>query len=246
MNDKKTIVLLGLVLIGLFLWWKGRSGERPIQGGAEPLHTWQEKVLKEEGKEAEQEPEAVVSAPVPDVALPPSSEQAPDFVPKLEAMGKCLNFQPSTAGSSEPTLDNLLLAVKPEFNAPIIQSEDWSNTHIVLPNGEKRRIRIELEWTDERVFRRLSYFGVDKEDLPVKIPLPKEQSEDPSDTLIASLEGEGQVVLRERRLRLYFVEGEELIVTERNGRISELELTRGVKVFRCLHLNNSLANCACN
>lgn len=169
------------------------------------------------------------------------------FLEALKGLGTCLDIKNSVdPQQGEAKLDNLINSVRNEIGDPVIRSEDWSNTHIILPNGEQRRIRIEMEYdANDRIIKRLKYYSLDKENLPVPIQLNDESTLDPQDTFIASLEKEGQVFLREKGERIYFQNGEELIFTQKNERLSDVEANRNGRTFKCIGLETGKSSCSC-
>lgn len=180
------------------------------------------------------------------------SEPAPQkirkyFADSIRNMNQCLEFKATYSEEfAEPTLANLEESIRNEIGEVSVRTEDWSNTIVRLSSGEERRIRIETDLTgDSSVVRRLRYYSVNKDGLPVAIKLPKEQTEDPSEALVASLTGEGTLISEESSKRAYFQTGEELIYLERNGKVSEYELTKGTKTFKCMALEGEKASCKC-
>lgn len=181
------------------------------------------------------------------VAGPATEKTQRYFAESVKMLGQCLDIKTAVDGDQvDPVYDNLENSVRNELGETVIRSEDWSNTHIKLSNGEERRIRIETDLSgDSTVVKRLRYYSVDKEGLPVLIPLPKEQTEDPSETLIASMLKEGTPTLEESGKRAYFQNGEEMIYVERNGKLSEYEMSKGTRTFKCMSLDSDKSSCKC-
>lgn len=168
------------------------------------------------------------------------------FAQYLDELGTCLQIKNGLNSNQEPLLDNLNVSVRSELGDLIEQSDDWSNTHVRLPNGEERRLRVEVEGTGEESSAKvLKYYGVDKENLPIRLPLPPEKTKNPSATFIASLENEGTVFLREKGVRGAYAQGAEIYYTERNGQLVDLELTYNKRTFRCSSLENEHSSCRC-
>lgn len=180
-------------------------------------------------------------------SLPPAKVSSSiNFSPRLQEIGQCLEIHNSLNDNARPTLEELQSSLFSSLGEVIETSLDWKNIHINLPNGEKRRIRIEVEADGEGAVRRqLQYYSVDTENLPVLIHLPPEQTENPTDTFIASLENEGQITLQEEARRGVYFQGAEIYYVERNGDLSEIEMNYRGKNVRCQDLNNERANCNC-
>ena len=177
---------------------------------------------------------------------PVPSQPVPLLGPHLRKIGDCLHISNSLNDDASMTATSLLDSVRTELGEVVANQTDWKNVHITLPNGEQRRLRIEIEATSEEgTAPRLRYYGVDKEGLPVPIPLTKEQSLNPSEEYIASLENQGQVTLREEARRGLFSKGAEIYYTERNGYLSELEISVDGKSVKCQDLQSTHGNCGC-
>lgn len=177
---------------------------------------------------------------------PVPNQPLPLLGPHLRKIGDCLHISNSLNDDANLTVTSLLDSVRSELGEVVANQTDWQNVHITLPNGEKRRLRIEVEATSEEgSARRLRYYGVDKEDLPVPIPLTKEQSINPSQEYISSIENQGKVTLREEARRGLFSKGAEIYYTERNGYLSEIEISVNGKSVKCQDLQSNRGNCGC-
>ncbi len=170
-----------------------------------------------------------------------------NFTKALLGVQSCFKFQNTLQGiDGDPNLENWKSALRNELGEVVLEAEDWTTTHLVLPNGEKRRIRIESEVSDDqRITRKLKYAGVDKDDLPVPINLPSEQTVDPNETFIASLEKEGQVTLVEKAQRLYYSDGSEVMSVLRNNLVSEIEINKEGRSFHCWNMDKDNHQCDC-
>lgn len=178
-------------------------------------------------------------APNPDAPLPLLG-------PHLRKIGECLGINNALNDSAELSFSAFDASVQNELGGLMEQNLDWKNIHLTLPNGEKRRIRMEVEAvSEESSGMRLKYYGVDSEDLPVPLPLPEDQSLNPSETFVASLEGEGQITLREEARRGVYTKGSELYYVERNGALSELEIIHHGKSVKCQDLQSPQGTCNC-
>lgn len=255
---ERHIVIVTLICIGLILfWWKRASYERRMAAVVQE-EMYEEDLpedfdtIVEPEPELEEKPLPVAPLPVPDLPPPPSSvgvsqerlEQA--FGQALRDAGTCLELKTGGGDAAEPTLENWMAVMRGEIGEPVIQTEDWSVIHLDV-GGEKRRIRIEMDYgSDERVVRRLKYFKVDAAGNPgEQIALTKEQSEDPTETFIASLEKDGQTTAMEKMQRIYFQNGEEIVVTEKNNRVADIEMNRNGRSFRCQKMDSIESFCKC-
>lgn len=186
-----------------------------------------------------------VTAPTPQPTPIPQGP-LPKLGPHLREIGDCLEIKNSLNDDADLSMSSLQDSVKGELGELVVNDTDWKNVHVTLPNGEKRRLRIEVEGLgEESSGQRLHYYGVDKEDLPVPLPLSDEQSLNPSPEYVASLENQGKVTLREEARRGLYSKGAELYSVERNGSLSELELSYHGKGVKCQDLQNSQGACSC-
>jgi len=177
-----------------------------------------------------------------------ATAQAPQQLlgPHLKKIGECLGINNSLNDTAELSFAALDSSVQNELGGIIDKNLDWKNVHVTLANGEKRRIRMEVEGVgEESSVMRLKYFGVDKEDLPVPIPLPEDQSSNPSETYIASLEGDGEITLKEEAHRGVYTKGSELYYVERNGALSEFEIIHQGRSVKCQDLQSAQGTCNC-
>jgi hypothetical protein len=241
MSNKKDYLLL-LIVAGAALWaalvfLKSKTGNETVL---------ENPVASTESLPAQNQS----GTPAPALAASNPTSRTPVanvvFGPHLREIGQCLQISNGLNDTAKPTFDDLQTSLQPAMGELLGSASDWKNIHVTLPNGEKRRIRIEIEGSGEEAVRRhLQYFSVDTEDLPVPIPLPKEQSTNPSDTFLAGLEKEGQVTLREEARRGVYDNGAELFYVERNGTLSEIEMGYNGKSVRCQDLDTTQGNCRC-
>ncbi|HRO66322.1 MAG TPA: hypothetical protein PL182_02020, partial [Pseudobdellovibrionaceae bacterium] len=67
----------------------------------------------------------------------------------------------------------------------------------------------------------------------------------PSETFKATLESDGEVIEREKSQRIYYETGEEIVVTEKNGQIVEIDMNRQGKNFSCRPFDPAEGTCGC-
>ena len=232
-----------VVIIGMGLFWKSSHHKHePETLEAEKFNAEPQAIDSNSEKSAIQAPADQVP-----VAQLPSQIPRDNFTEALTGAQTCFHFQNNLqATEGDPNLENWKNALRSELGEVVLEAEDWTNTHLVLPSGEKRRIRIESEvGEDNRITRKLKYAGVDKDDLPVPINLPAEQTVDPNETFIASLEKEGQVTLVEKAERLYYSDGSEVMSVLRNNIVSEIEINKAGRSFHCWNLDKNNRQCDC-
>jgi hypothetical protein len=230
-------VIVGVILIaGILLLAKSKKSEPSL------LHP----VSSSASEKIESAVRPADSSVVSKATATPDQAVEKNISAQLKSMGVCLNLKNSISDRAAPTFAEINSSLKSEFGDVVTQNEEWSNIHVQLPSGEQRRIRIEVDSNgEESSLRRLKYYGVDKEGLPVPIALPKEQTENPTDTFISGLESEGKVIMTEKAMHAYYPHGQEVLYTEKNGLVSELEISKNGKSFKCSQLASANAVCKC-
>lgn len=168
------------------------------------------------------------------------------FSQSIRQLSVCLGINVSAgADRLDPSFDSFVSVVRSELGDPIMRSEDWV-TWSLRAGAEERRIRIETDYSDsDKASRHLLYFKLDPQGQPSLIPLPAEQTTDPSDAFIASLQKDGEIYEEEKGQRAYFENGQELVMTEKNGKIDDLEFSNGSKIFRCAGVLTANPSCKC-
>lgn len=241
-NNRRNIfvtVLVGAALIGAALHFFGGSKEASTEEAVAPAT----EALPAVGNNSS--PAFNATAPTPQPTPSPEGP-LPPLGPHLREIGDCLNISNSLNNEADLSLTSLNDSLRKELGELIANDTDWKNVHVTLPNGDKRRLRVEVEATSEEgAALTLKYFGVDKEDLPIPIQLTAEQSKNPSPEYIASLENQGKVTLREEARRGVYSKGAEIYYTERNGALSDIELSYEGKSVKCQDLQSSHGTCNC-
>lgn len=168
------------------------------------------------------------------------------FGQSMKPLATCLSLNSmNTPERLDPSVESLISAVKSDLGDPILRSEDWV-TWSLRAGSEERRIRIETDYSDsDQTTRHLLYFKLDAQGQPNLIPLPSEQTKNPSEAFIASLQKDGEVYEEEKGQRAYFDNGQELVITEKNGKIDDLEFSNGAKTFRCAGILTASPSCKC-
>lgn len=199
--------------------------------------------------------EAQVATP-PEVAKPTTQNTTPQIVDvavmkifseKLRDLGTCLETQNNVPGDElEPNLQTLVDSVRGEWGESVINTEDWMQVEMETPEGEKRRLRVEMDFdTDTQVQRKLKYMTVGLDGQTVPIPVSEDQAIEPSESLIASLETGNKILSKESFERIYFQNGEEIVARQKDGFLTEIEVNKGPKSFKCSKVNELTANCQC-
>lgn len=180
---------------------------------------------------------------LPSPSLNVTEKRLQNFQSLLHKIGPCLELKNSLSlSSNEPKIDNLLSSLQGDLGDPVIRSEDWTSTEIETPSQEKKLIKIETNYENEDIVKKLKYFNVTNEGL-IPIDLSDEQTTEPTSTFLASLESEGKVIKTEKSERVFYQNGEEVLYTESNGLIEFIEISRQGKTLKCPSLEKS--DCTC-
>lgn len=201
----------------------------------------------EMGSPAADPAEAKEKAAVP----PPSSAPADGngFLPthmedpqRFEALQKAIQDMSACLGTRIAPLEENQDFTVGAFNDLILPfmgdsvttTNEWATSDIQTSGGEIRRIYLEYK-TDimSDVATSLKYYSVAPSGEQKEIPLTEEQTNDPNETLIASLEADGELLGKSRSQRAFFQNGGNVVTVERNGKLYSLDIPFSGKRFRC-------------
>ena len=145
-----------------------------------------------------------------------------------------------------PSFENLLQVFNENYGQYVVSLEDWTQSDVKLADGTLRRIRVDTTYIDQSSpERRISVFGLDPQGYPQPIDLDAEKAQNPDDEFIKSFLVGSEPVLNEKSERVYFENGEELILIERNGRVESMTFTGNGKTATCSGLDGEDSNCQC-
>lgn len=186
--------------------------------------------------------------PEPPVALSNPIIQE-NFKNQLGKVLECVSpdKKSTLVGGLEPNFQNLVEFFNESYGQYVVSLEDWVQSDLNMPDGTLRRVRVDTTYIDQASpERRLSVFGLDQNGSPQMENLDSEKSYNPTDDFINSFFKEATPVLIEKSQRVYFPNGEELILIEKNGRIESVTFTVGDKTSTCSGLDQETSNCQCN
>lgn len=168
------------------------------------------------------------------------------FALVLDDMAECLSVKtPAPASDAPVEIETVLVQLQSELGPVTQQSDRWMNWHLRNREGKERRLRMEISTNDNgEVVRSLNYYAVDRDGQPIPIDLPSGVEENPSDELISQMLKEGEVFFKDKAAYAIFPGGEKIEYIEKNGYLSEIELTKEERVFRCDDLKNR-ESCRC-
>ena len=183
-----------------------------------------------------------------------------NFSGQLKLMGACLGIQPQVDSEKiAPSFENLSASLKPALGELVVRMDDWSQQDLKYPDGSMKRIRNEYEYQDNgNPVRRTQLYKINDQGMPEMQPLNPAQATDPSEEFLNSLVADGQEILQEKGGRVYYQQGEELVLVERTGQVNSLKnvsgnsgqiqsfsLTKGDKTFSCTETDSVTSNCQC-
>lgn len=246
-NSKIVIAVIIVLALGILVFRGCHSNPPPSA----------EETSNENSEDQEQMAEPAPTATP--VATPPPTSATPSapievdrnalaqkFAAEMRNMQACFSLIGTTEDSVEPSAENLDNVVREEMGEVVAKNLDWSSSYIETSSGERRLIRTEIDYNgDESSARKLKYFSIGTDGFLNPIPLGPEQ-QDPSDALIASLETEGHVILRERNTRAYYTNGGEVSYLEKDGVLADIEVSYNGRTFRCNNLQTLQGTCACH
>ncbi len=169
------------------------------------------------------------------------------FSNNIKLLGACLSVQPQVdADKITPTFENLSSSLKTALGEVVVRMDDWTQQDLKYSDGTTKRIRTEIEYQDNgSPVRRAQLYKVNEQGMPELQPLNQAQAVEPTDDFLNSLKADGQEILEEKGSRVYYQEGEELVLVERGGKVQSFSLTKGEKTFSCTETDAATSNCQC-
>ncbi|MEN0060477.1 MAG: hypothetical protein AAGB31_16675, partial [Bdellovibrio sp.] len=165
----------------------------------------------------------------------------------LKEMDACLGIQTDplqVEDEEEVGFFTLNQAFQNEFGHVLSRQEPWQAVDIQTPEGEIRRIVVEDSAGGESL-RKLTHYKVNANGEEEPLPLSEEQSQNPSASLVASLESEGEVVQRSKVLHIFYRDTQ-IVLDEVDGKIRTLEVNRNGNSFKCQNFSNPAnSHCTC-
>lgn len=166
----------------------------------------------------------------------------------LKEMSVCLNMRVSALDSqAQINFDYFNDLISEDLGDIVAQEEDWIVTDVRTKTGEYRRVYVENQ-TDAKgvVSRKLKYFSITPGGVQTEIPLQPEQTANPSEALIASLESDGDIVSRSVSRRIFYQNGDDLVLVEKDGKIYSYSLPHDGRVYSCTGADTSATmRCQC-
>ena len=183
--------------------------------------------------------------PAPTISEP-ASEKQKVFAEIRADLLDCLAIRGSNVDDSSPqSLETLLKTIQPDWGPVVHQSDRWMNWQLRTPEGKERRLRLEIiELEDSKVSRELHYYSVDRDGQPMPIDIGDSKSMNPNDEIINQMLKDGEVTEKERAAYVEFGSGERVEYLEDNGDLSEIEVIKAGRSYRCNTLK-ARESCQC-
>lgn len=174
------------------------------------------------------------------------SEEQKSFLETLKLMSDCLELKTELPMQVDSvSLDVLLKLYQIELGQPLV-SDRWISWHMHSKEGQERRLKLEVIENDEgRMVRELHLFAVDKDNVPIPLDIGQEKVKNPTDEVLSQMLKDGDVFFKEKAGSGIFPNGDRLEFIERNSILSEFELLKNDKTFRCSSLKVPKETCQC-
>lgn len=170
-----------------------------------------------------------------------------NFSKSLIDAGLCLNLSTNSDSETiEPNSEGLANVLRPDMGDVVMKNEEKVESYFQSSNGEKRKLRLEMDYTGENtVVRKLTYSTQQENSAWIDQELTPEQSEDPSESFISSLMNDGDLYYEEKVAKMYFQNGEDISYFSSDGRILSYEFYHEGKKFTCKDLHSETTKCIC-
>lgn len=251
---RKDYLIFGLfIIVGVFIYSK--IDRKPVEsmdhGSAVKVHVVDDKNIPilPAGNQV-QKPVVQATTHHPEPAEQPSNPiVAENFKNQLARVLECVSpdKKSTLVNGIEPNFQNLVEFFNESYGQYVVSLEDWVQSDVKLADGTLRRVRVDTTNLDQgSPERRISVFGLDQTGNPKLEKLDPEKSLNPTDEYVNEFFKQATPTLIEKSQRVYFPNGEELILIERNGRVESVTFTVDGKTSSCTGLDQETSNCQCN
>ena len=164
---------------------------------------------------------------------------------ELKNLGVCLGIQVTPLEKNEEfNVGTFTAAIQNELGEVVLIEDEWHATDIQTPSGELRRILVRHD-NLEGGGRSLRYIAY-RNDQEVDLELTPEQTKNPSETFIASLEKDGKLISKASALRAIFAGGASAAIGEKDGQIHSFQIPHKEKTFQCTGADGVNLTCTCS
>lgn len=162
---------------------------------------------------------------------------------QMQAMSECLDFPvQELTGRESFNLEALHGLMGGHLGEIRALETEWQALDVQLPNGEKRRLTIEMDSSSQT--QKARYFSYKTEGFE-EVPLTEAQKNLSPEDLVTQVESEGEVKGRFQSQGIRYQSKATLRATERDGSLYSFVLVRQGRVFTCVDLDQENLNCRC-
>lgn len=157
------------------------------------------------------------------------------FAQVMDEMRDCLDLSRGGGATDAPvSVETLTNQLQGDFGTAASQGDRWYSWKLKTPGGEERLLRLDY-FEDEmgNPQREMHYFSMRSETDVFPIDIPPDKSLNPAEGYVEQLLGDGQVNYSEKAKYSIFPSGERVDFVEKNGKLAEIEVTKGERFFRC-------------
>lgn len=157
----------------------------------------------------------------------------------LKDLGACLQIKTGSLDKNDQiSFDSFNNSMSADLGEVVNSTELWATTDLRTESGEVRRILIENNVDGSTSVGTLSYWSF-KNGTQTELPLSNEQRANPTDALIASLEADGKVFGGAMSRKIFYTNGGEVTLLEKNGQMAGLSVEHEGRTFRCENMDTA-------
>lgn len=246
---RKDYLILGIIIIsGVLIYsrWTAKSDAPDLESKSIPVVDYR-KILPTQKKSA-----TVPLTGTPLGVVEKKTEITPviaeNFKNHLNKVLECIEpgKKSGLMAGVPPSFDNMIQVFNDNYGQYVVSLEDWTQSDLKMADGTLRRVRVDTTYIGQASpERRISVFGLDAQGYPQPVDIDAEKAQNPEDEFIKSFMVGSEPVLIEKSERVYFQNGEELILVERDGRVESMTFTGNGKTATCSGLDKEDSNCQC-
>lgn len=251
MKQRYLITIIITVVVMVLFFWKDQNNLREDAGSSDNDNQTARLDTEKKSEEVIKK-QLLESQALKEKATAPATNEQMEEVQKafsahLKQLGQCLGVNPSVEFDKvDPTFDNLIIALRPALGEIVVKMDDWTQMDVRASNGDMSRIRTEIEYQENgNPVKHAQYYKINDQGMPEMQNLAPEQAIDPPDDFIENLKAGSPAVNDDKGGRVYYPEGEELVLVEHNTRVQSFSLTKGEKTFSCTETDSMNSNCQC-
>ena len=179
------------------------------------------------------------------VSNPQDIETRKNLIEVMRLLSECLLVPLSLPEDLPPNAETILSQLQKSWGSYEV-NDQWINWYFHLKDGSEKRLKLEVNETEAGIKgRELHYYAVDKEGLPILVPLENVASHNPSDEAIMGILKDGEIFNKEKSSTVKYEQGANLEYLEKNGELAAIEVHLAEKIFRCSNMKAVKDSCLC-